>query len=99
MSVKLVCLLAVTAMIGCASGPRNSPVSPRMARILNSEEVFAAKADQGSAYDAIARLRPNWLAVHGVSSFDAATPNTLRSTSMASITATSRRSGASRPRT
>ena len=71
MSVKLVCLLAVTAMIGCAGGPRNSPVSPRMARILNSEEVFAAKADQGSAYDAIARLRPNWLAVHGVSSFDA----------------------------
>ena len=71
MSVKLFCLLAVAATIGCASGPRNSPVSPRMARILNSEEVFDAKADQGSAYDALARLRPNWLAVHGVSSFDA----------------------------
>lgn len=72
MSVKLLCLLAVAAVFGCASGGSGrTPVSPRMARILGADEVFAAKADVGSAYDALARLRPNWLAVHGVSSFDA----------------------------
>ena len=71
MSVKLISLVVVAAMIGCASGGSGrTPVSPRMARILGADEVFAAKADQGSAYDALARLRPNWLAVHGVSSFD-----------------------------
>jgi hypothetical protein len=71
MSIKHLCLLSVAAMIGCASGSNTrTPSSPRMARILSADEVFAAKADIGSAYDALARLRPNWLAVHGVSSFD-----------------------------
>jgi hypothetical protein len=44
-----------------------------MTRILSADEVFNAKADQGSAYDALARLRPNWLAAHGMSSFDSRT--------------------------
>lgn len=70
MSSRLCCLVAVAAIIGCASSGSPTPSSPRMARILSADEVFAAKADQGSAYDALARLRPNWLAVHGVSSFD-----------------------------
>ena len=64
------CLLAIAASIGCAASSSRSPSSVRMNRILSADEIFAAKADQGSAYDALARLRPNWLAVHGVSSFD-----------------------------
>lgn len=72
MSVRLLCLVAVAATIGCASGGSGrTPVSARGTnRLLSADEVFAAKADAGSAYDALARLRPNWLAVHGVSSFD-----------------------------
>jgi hypothetical protein len=30
--------------------------------------MSSTHADNGSAYDAIARLRPNWLAAHGVTS-------------------------------
>ena len=67
---KHLCLLVLAASIGCAASGSRSPSSVRMNRILSAEEIFEAKADQGSAYDALARLRPNWLAVHGVSSFD-----------------------------
>ena len=71
MSVKYLSVVVVAAVIGCASGSNiRTPSTPRMARVLSADEVFEAKADIGSAYDALARLRPNWLAVHGVSGFD-----------------------------
>ncbi len=75
MSVKHLCLVAVAAIIGCApaSGPSGTlrPFAlPRTANFLAADEIVATNADLGTAYDALARLRPNWLSAHGVSSFD-----------------------------
>ena len=73
MSVKHLYLVAVAAIIACASGtsgPMRSPVVPPRASILAAAEINAAHADAVTAYAALARLRPNWLTVHGVSSFD-----------------------------
>jgi len=75
MSVKHLYLVAVAAIIGCApasgtSGPSRIPAVPRKAGFLTAMEIVAANADDVTAYDAIARLRPNWLNPHGVSSFD-----------------------------
>ena len=72
MSVKHLCLLAVAVIIGCgpkASGPPTSTVA-RRANTLVAAEIVAAKADIGTAYDALTRLRPNWLTAHGVSSLN-----------------------------
>lgn len=74
MSVKHLCLFTIVAIMSC--GPANnasSPttaVPPRRANFLASTEIITAHADVGTAYDAIARLRPNWLASHGVSTFE-----------------------------
>lgn len=74
MSVKHLYVVAVAAMIGCAGGKNQSAVDPalrpRNANFLGSTEIITAHADLGTAYDAIARLRPNWLASHGVSTFE-----------------------------
>ena len=72
MSVKHLCLLAVAVIIACgpkASGPPTSTVA-RRANTLVAAEIVAAKADIGTAYDALTRLRPNWLTAHGVSSLN-----------------------------
>jgi hypothetical protein len=37
--------------------------------VLTAEEMRAANVDVGTAYDAISRLRPNWL-TRGTTSFD-----------------------------
>ncbi len=73
MSVKHLYLVAIAASIACASGtsgPLRTPVVPRKANILAAAEIIAAHADVMTAYNALARLRPNWMTVHGVSSFD-----------------------------
>lgn len=72
MSVKHLCLVTVAVLMACgpkASGPPTTTV-PRRANTLVAAEIVAARADVGSAYDALARLRPNWLSAHGVSSLD-----------------------------
>jgi hypothetical protein len=70
MSVKLLHLIAVAAMVGCATAPsRAGPTSvTSKANFLGAEEIANAYADARSAWDAIARLRPNWLAARGVTS-------------------------------
>jgi hypothetical protein len=69
MSVKRLCLLAVAFLIACSSasggsGPSSS-AAPRRTDILTTEQIVEAHADLVSAYDAVARLRPNWLIRHG----------------------------------
>jgi hypothetical protein len=73
MSVKHLYPMAVAAIMGCAaasgtSGTLNPPAASRKTNILTFDEIAAAHADVTTAYDAIARLRPNWLASHGVTS-------------------------------
>jgi len=75
MSVEHLYLVAVAAIIACApasgtSGPSRTSAIARRANFLTAEEIRAAKADGTTAYDALARLRSNWLTAHGVSSFD-----------------------------
>lgn len=71
MSSKHLYLIGVAAILGCASasGTSGAGTPPRRANYLSGEEILAAKADVGTAYDAISRLRPNWLTSHGPTSF------------------------------
>ena len=59
------CLLAALAVLACApaggtSGTSATP-SRRSSTVLGAEEIRAANVDAGTAYEAISRLRPNWL--------------------------------------
>jgi hypothetical protein len=76
MSIKYLYPVAAFAVaMGCAPTPSNfdlidSPTSaPRRAEVLTAEEITDTKAEEATAYDAVSRLRPNWLAAHGVTSF------------------------------
>jgi hypothetical protein len=73
MSVKHLYLLAVAAALGCASqgltsGSPGSSMTQKSANYLPFDEIANAHADVSTVYDAVARLRPNWLAAHGVTS-------------------------------
>jgi hypothetical protein len=73
MSVKHLYLVAIAAALGCASqnansGSSSSGVAQKSANYLPFSEIADAHADANTAYDAVARLRPNWLAAHGVTS-------------------------------
>ena len=75
MSVRNLYLVAVAAILGCASagGSSATPGTPppsRNPKVLTASEIAIAHADANTAYDAIARLRPNWLASHGAMSSD-----------------------------
>lgn len=68
MSIRFVCLVGLAAILGCASGGHapGTMSLPRSANYLSGEEISNAHASDGTAYDAVARLRPNWLATHGI---------------------------------
>lgn len=72
MSLKHVYPLAVAVIIGCASSgnPGDRP-SPMRTSVLTAEEIANTHADLNTAYDALSRLRPNWLAPHGAMSSNA----------------------------
>jgi hypothetical protein len=69
-SRKLFYLAGMVAVIGCASSPsRPDGTTPlRKGNVLTAEEIADAHADVNSAYDAVQRLRPNWLAPRGTMS-------------------------------
>jgi hypothetical protein len=67
MSTNHLYLLALPAILACASasatsGASGAPPAPRRSTLLVADEISTANLDRGTAYDAIARLRPNWLA-------------------------------------
>jgi hypothetical protein len=67
MSLKQLYLIAVAVTLACAPAtPSVTGGFPRRTNILTADEIAAAHADNASAYDAVSRLRPNWLAAHGV---------------------------------
>ena len=76
MPVKHLYLLSVAALMGCAAGGTSAssasssyPAVPsRRSNVLTWDEITAAHADAETAYDAVSRLRPNWLTPHGVTS-------------------------------
>ena len=74
MSVNRLYLIAVAAVIGCASAGNTSDTPrARGSGILTAEEIVAAHADNNTVYDALVRLRPNWLAAHGATSLQSGT--------------------------
>lgn len=68
MTARFLYSLAAAALFGCASTGTNPSVSRQSSTVLTAEEISQAHADATTAYDAIARLRPNWLAAKGVTS-------------------------------
>jgi hypothetical protein len=66
--------LAVAVIVGCASSgnPGERP-APIRTSVLTAEEIANTHADLNTAYDALSRLRPNWLAPHGAMSANAQT--------------------------
>ena len=64
-------LIAVAAVLACAPAggtpsTQGIPTVPRTGNLLTAEEIAAANADNATAYEAVARLRPNWLVARGV---------------------------------
>jgi hypothetical protein len=74
MSVNRLYAAAVLALLGCASTAAN-PSHHSSSALLTSVEMAEKHADVNTAYDAVARLRPNWLAPHGSPSYNAQTNN------------------------
>ena len=71
MSIRILYLMAVAVIVGCASGATSGTPKPRRGTtVLTAEEITAAHADNQNAHDAVARLRPNWLVEHGVPKTD-----------------------------
>lgn len=68
MSIRLLYSMAIAAAFACASGSNVQAGSTQSASVLTAEEMTKAHADASTAYDAVARLRPNWLAPHGFTS-------------------------------
>jgi hypothetical protein len=70
MSVKHLYMAAAAVVLGCAATATNSgtPGGPRTSNVLTGGDLAEAHADVTTAFDAVARLRPNWLAPHGVMS-------------------------------
>ena len=68
MSAKLLYSIAIAALVGCASSGANAGGARQSSTVLTSEEIQQMHADATTAYDAVARLRPNWLAPRGPTS-------------------------------
>ena len=67
MSMRHLYLAALTAVLACASTGTGSR-SARTGNLLTAVEIADKHAENNSVYDAVARLRPNWLAPRGPSS-------------------------------
>jgi hypothetical protein len=70
MTFKILYSLAAVALLGCAGRTPDPTVTANTRRtsVLSAEEIARAHADVNTAYDAVARLRPNWLTPKGVTS-------------------------------
>ena len=62
MATRRLCMIAVAVALACAPAAVTSGGSaPRRSTFLTAAEIRDANLDLGSAFDAISRLRPNWL--------------------------------------
>jgi hypothetical protein len=71
MSIRFLHIMLATVVIGCASSAPSSPTRnpvPKAANVITVDEINEAHADVATAFEVVARLRPNWLAPHGVTS-------------------------------
>ncbi len=68
MSIKHLYPIAVAAVLACATAGSTGTTQKKTGTLLTAQEIADAHADITTAYDAVARLRPNWLAPHGAMS-------------------------------
>jgi hypothetical protein len=68
MSVRQLYLIGAAAILGCASNPSEMGIPKSSSSFVTANDISAAKADNGSLFDALSRLRPNWLVAHGTMS-------------------------------
>lgn len=64
MTLKHLYMIAVASTLACAPAPGSSTSGapgPRRSTVLAAEEIRNANLETGTAYEVIARLRPNWL--------------------------------------
>jgi hypothetical protein len=73
MTVKQLYLIAALPILACGPTPGSSnhgvPTPRRTSTYLAADEILAAHAEGGTAWDVISRLRPSWLQ-RGTASFD-----------------------------
>ena len=73
MTVKHLYLIAALPILACGPAPGSSnqgvPTPRRTSTYLAADEIRAAHAEGGTAWDAISRLRPSWFQ-RGTASFD-----------------------------
>ena len=62
MSVRYLCLIAIAAVLGCATGS-GTPKPSRNPNLLTAKEIESANVS--TAYDAVERLRPLFLHSRG----------------------------------
>lgn len=74
-SLALVALLAVCLLAGCAGATTRSRGGHDRSAVLTREEL--AKTNSGNLYDAIAKLRPEWLTSRGPTSAADMTPTSV----------------------
>ena len=68
MSVRHLYLIGIAAILGCAPNPSEMGIPKSPSTYLTARDIIDAKADNGSLFDALSRLRPNWLVPHGTMS-------------------------------
>lgn len=72
----LLLVLCMTApAVGCASAPSQGQSAPTSRARLTETDLTKANSD--NLYDAIAKLRPEWLSSRGVTSMTDATPTSV----------------------
>lgn len=71
-AITLVILLASATLVGCAGGTTQSRSERGSGNVLTQEQLAATNSD--NLYDAIAKLRPDWLTRRGPTSVSDPTP-------------------------
>lgn len=72
-------LIAIAAIVGCATSPSGTSTTsavPRSGNVLAAEQIAAFGVEGRTAYDLVARLRPKWLVARGVQSLVEASDST-----------------------
>ena len=66
MSGRYFYLLAIAAVLGCASSGSKSGIPPSSRSLITNEEIARSRAT--TAYGAVEQMRPLWLRSHGQTS-------------------------------
>ena len=72
MFIRYLCLIAIAASLACATTSGTTGGARSNANVITEQEIAAAQTS--NAYEAIQRLRPNFLHSRGPTTLNASTP-------------------------